>query len=409
MKLYPFQEVGAAWLRSHMPRRYLADRCGLGKTIQFCAAARYERIERTLVIAPPSAIENWKAEWKLWGPAGQLDVISWGDRKLLAGEIDGSHYQLVGVDEAHRAKNPRAHRTLAALNVARAAKRAWLLSATPMPNHPGELWSPLRALWPWVPSQLGIRSYDGWLRAFCVLAPGRHGLRVVGVRNAERLLPFLRQIFLRRSEEDVAADLPPLRVDVSLLPAVGFVEALQAAGVPVDALRRAMEAEDTEDGSLARLRRFLGLWKAPLIAQVVADELAAGEYQQIVIMAHHHAVLDVLAERLRRFGVVELRGGASPDKRRAAEQAFTRGDARVFIGQQQAAGEAINLQVSSEIILAEPDWSPDSNYQAIKRVHRMFGPGRPVRARVFAAAGTADEAVLRVEARKITNKEKFGL
>lgn len=409
MKLYDFQEVGAAWLRSHMPRRYLADRCGLGKTVQAAAAARYDGVQRALVISPPSAMANWEAEWRTWGPDAPLDVVSWGDRKLLAGELDGSRYPLVIVDEAHRAKNPRAIRTLAALNVARAATRSWLLSATPMPNHPGELWAPLRALWPWVPEQLGIRSYEQWMQSFTVRAPGRHGLRVVGVRNESRLLPFLRQVFLRRSEEDVAADLPPLRVDVSLLPAAGFEEALRDAGVPLEALRRAILAEDTEDGSLARLRRFLGLWKAPLIAGVVAEELAAGEYGQIVIMAHHHAVLDALAAPLRKFGLVELRGGASPAQRREAEQRFTRGEARVFLGQQQAAGEAINLQVASEIILAEPDWSPDSNYQAIKRVHRMFGPGRPVRARVFAAADTADEAVLRVEARKLTDKGKFGL
>ena len=81
---------------------------------------------------------------------------------------------------------------------------------------------------------------------------------------------------------------------------------------------------------------------------------------------------------------------------------------RVFLGQQQSAGEALNLQAASEVVLVEPAWTPDANRQAIKRVHRI-GQKDPCRARMFGVEGTLDEAVMKVILLKTQLQTTVGL
>src|SRR5690606_974590 len=118
------------------------------------------------------------------------------------------------LDEAHYCKSNVAKRSLAALQVARRAGRAMLLSGTPMPNHPGELWAPIRALWPEIPRELGLKSYNEWFDYFNIYRVTRYGKRPVAARNLDQLRPYLQRIMLRRTADVV--NLPPLRVTLSL-------------------------------------------------------------------------------------------------------------------------------------------------------------------------------------------------
>jgi SNF2 family DNA or RNA helicase len=81
---------------------------------------------------------------------------------------------------------------------------------------------------------------------------------------------------------------------------------------------------------------------------------------------------------------------------------------RVFLAQQTSAGEAINLQAASEIVLVEPAWSPDANRQSVKRIHRI-GQDNPCRARIFGVAGSIDAAVMGTVAQKVGHQTEVGL
>jgi len=413
-ELYPYQEEGVRFLLNH-DRAYLADEMGLGKTVQAARAAYYYTNGRgghvnALVIAPASALENWRREWKEWGPPGNFAAISYSSRALRDGTARGGDWDVVILDEAHYVKNPRAKRTLAALNVARSAPRTWLLSGTPMPNHPGELWAPIRALWPEVPARLGVKSHWGWFTKFNHWTQTRYGPRPYGVKNADILREELRNFMLRRRLEDVALDLPPLRVDVSLLPKdAGFETALERAGVDPENLMKRLEAEDTEEGSTSRLRRLLGEYKAPRIGEILLKELDDRAYPKIVVLAYHRAVMGRLRGQLSPHGVVGFHGGTPPAERQEAIDTFREDPTvRVFLAQQTAAGIAINLQMASEIVLVEPDWTPNGNAQAIKRIHRI-GQDRPCRARIFAVAGSLDEGLMRTVATKTRIQADVGL
>lgn len=404
-ELYSYQRDGIDFLWRRK-RAYLADEMGLGKTVQAILAAAMlvhngTPLDSVLVVCPASAVPNWDAEWKEWWPSdvGDVDVTvvsyAWWSRHRR--RYLKVNFDLVILDEAHYTKSPGARRTKAAFEVAKRAKRVWLLSGTPMPNHPGELWSVFKNLFPGVPRTLKITTHFQWLDHFTKWVSTDYGPRPYAVRNAEHLKPFLHRIMLRRKLADVALDLPALRVTTQLLP---------ANDTKLDEkLRELIEAETGQPQDqvyMSTLRRYVGKHKAPLIAQIVRDEVQQQQYEKIVVLYYHKEVGETFRHlfRLHHITFAGFDGDTPTAKRQEEIDMFkaTPG-AKVFLAQQSAAGIAINLQCAHEIILVEPAWSPEDNAQAIKRIHRI-GQTEPCRARIFAVEGTLDEQIMGVLAQK---------
>jgi SNF2 family DNA or RNA helicase len=408
--LYPYQAEGVEFLKAE-PRRYLADDMGLGKTPQAIVAAQQLGVKHPLVICPASAVENWRREWhKWWDGAPRLAAISYSRLLRRWQDVQRADWDLVILDEAHYVKTVSAKRSLRALNIAKAVERAWLLSGTPMPNDPSELWSPIKKLWPELPASIEITTAWQWYVMFCKYTSTAYGPRAYAVNNPEVLKGFLKQIMLRRTWDDVDVEIPPLRVDTHYLDRdPKFADALEAMAEEAGGMNYVMEAQD-EDPHVSRLRRFLGEYKGPKIAKQISDELADRQYKQIVVLAYHIDTISSMHEAFKKNGltVTGFTGKHSPKARQMAIDLFTDGDADVFLAQSGAAGEAINLQVAHEIVLVEPAWSPKTNSQAIKRIHRI-GQEHPCRARVFAVPGTLDDAIMGVIAQKTQMQVEVGL
>jgi SWI/SNF-related matrix-associated actin-dependent regulator of chromatin subfamily A-like protein 1 len=411
MQLYTYQQEGADFLAGRT-RAYLADGMGLGKTVQAAAGAAQADVRRALWVGPASTLANSEREWERWGPKGSVLVTASYDRiARYPGDYYGPSFDLIVIDEAHYCKNPDAKRTKAVLNIARLVKHAWLLSGSPVPNNAMELWAPIRVLWPEIPRALGIDSAQEWLNRFCRYKRTPFGVKVFGIKNGSALRPHLKAIMLRRTLDDVALELPPLRVDTVLLPRdQAFDAALTAQGFDADAVMATLHEHEgrEEPGALPKLRRLLGEAKTPAIIETLKEELESKSVDKIVVLAYHHTVMDMLRDGLKKFGVTGFDGNTPVAKRQGAIDAFTTGYERVFVGQQSAAGIGINLQAASEVVLVEPAWSPEDNAQALKRIHRI-GQTRPCRARIFAFAGSLDEAVMDVCARKVRMQLELGL
>jgi len=395
MQLYPYQCVGARFLAAR-ERAYLADDMGLGKTLQALAAAdiiAFDRTPRTLVGCPASVIENWGRE------VGRLRFLNLDVMVVsYAKAPPEGEWDVVILDEAHYLKSPRALRTKRWLEVAEKAKYSWALSGTPAPNHPGELFTIARAF-----GRSPFRTHFAWLDTFTRWRKTRWGKRPYAAKNAERLRELLRPWMLKRALEDVALELPPLRVDTHLLTRDGAIEEafdlLGFGGMSAQDVLAEMRAADRRD-AVSRLRHFLGLYKAPRVGDILAGELADGAYQKLVVLAYHRDALGVLREKLGRFGLVHVDGSIQASARQAAIDRFTtEPGVRVFLGQQVAVGTGTNLQAAHEVVLVEPDWSPEVNRQYLKRIHRI-GQGEPCRARLFAVQGTLDESLMSVLAEK---------
>lgn len=401
LKLYAFQEEGVRFL-AERERAYLADGMGLGKTAQAVSAA-LELGLSPLVFAPASAVPNWEKEWLKWGGTeGGLVVASYAKltRGSLVTDLDSD---LVILDEAHYTKTPSAKRTKAALKLAQKADRAWLLSGTPMPNDPRELYTMFRYLWP---ERLPLNG-DGrpvtafeWMDHFTRWRPTEYGPKVYGVkRGAElRSMLFNDPIMIRRKLKDVGIELPPLRVHVHRLP-YNQAFADRVAG---------LEGARGGDLSTPEVRRILGRYKAPGIAKLLIEEIKDRAYKKVVVMYWHHDTRKIFASEFEKAGIswVGFHGGASGRERETAKRRFIETDVPVFLVQQKAGGTGTDgLQIANEIVIAEPDWSPDENAQAIKRVHRI-GSDSPVRARLFAVDGTVDASIMDALATKIEMRKE---
>lgn len=396
MKLYDYQETGVDFLCTRGPRLYLADRMGLGKTAQAVTAARRLGIRSPLIVAPASVVSNWHREWVKWWPDSNVpDVVSYNYLTNHPEIVQGS-WPLLILDEAHYAKTPSAKRTRASLRAAARADQAWLLSGTPMPNDPRELYPAFKHLWPeMIPEE--AQSAEGWRIHFCKCIPSVYGPKVVGVKNGDQLRQMLNAVMLRRDLSDVGLELPPLRVHLQTLP-------------PDRELARKLKSIEAARGEAletATVRRLLGESKRTPVSDLLLRELEDKAYDSVVLMYHHRETGRYLRYKLEASGAVcsGFDGSTPLNKRQPEIDKFQNGESNVFLVQQQAGGVGINLTRASEIVLLEPDWSPEVNAQAIKRCHRI-GQDAPVRARVFSVMGSLDEAIMKAIVRKINMRRE---
>ena len=412
MKLYPYQEIGRDFLASS-ERAYLADEPGMGKTIEAIAALVKVGSKRPLVICPASVVGVWKAEWQLWGDTSvTLSVLSYSklvaDAKYRQAVIQVRPDALV-LDEAHYLKNAEAARTAWIIGngkntsiidaLGSSLSHVWLLSGTPDPNTPHELHHTLRQLWPHVLKGHGVWRADYWLNLFNwypgYAPPGsiKPKPMITGMTDigAQKLKNVLQHIMLRRTMTSVGHELPDL--DIRLTP-LKLIE-------PQPGAFKFSEDED----QMSTTRRLLGEAKAPIVAEIIAEELQNDVYEKVVVFAYHRKSLKILREHLQKFGLVYLDGATSESDRTEAVQLFQADKSvRVFLGQQTAGGVGITLTGAANVILVEPSWVPDDNLQAIKRVHRI-GQDQHVLARLFTVAGTLDDSIIRTNHRKDSVKK----
>ncbi len=332
------------------------------------------------------------------------------------------------VDEAHFLKSHNAKRAKAIMGtegIIRGAEWCWLLTGTPAPNHPGELWIMLYTF--------GVTnlSYDAFINTYCVVRPTTFGLKVVSAKTDKipELKQLLKIIMLRRLKKDVMKQLPPISfghvnvepgpVDFEILPS--FTQYF----LPTDK-RKELKAElerqsalltsvfdhtkpKTEDklqcvaaisDSVSTLRRYIGLQKCRDAIEIIKGELEAGAYKKIVIFAIHRDVIETMRLGLRDFGAVVLFGQTAPETRQRNIDRFQNNPkCRVFIGNIHAAGTAITLTAAHNVTFIEQDWVPGANAQAVMRCHRI-GQENPVKVRFVVLDGTLDAKIAFIVKRK---------
>jgi SWI/SNF-related matrix-associated actin-dependent regulator 1 of chromatin subfamily A len=105
-------------------------------------------------------------------------------------------------------------------------------------------------------------------------------------------------------------------------------------------------------------------------------------------------------ELLAGFNPVKIDGRTPDATRENAVRSFQSAPhVRVFVGQLHSASTAITLTASRNVLMAEADWTPGINDQAIRRAYRI-GQRNAVNARFVALEGTMDAQIMKTLARK---------
>jgi SWI/SNF-related matrix-associated actin-dependent regulator of chromatin subfamily A-like protein 1 len=430
--MYPFQMDAAARIL-HGDQVYLGFDPGLGKSRTALAAAMGRGMKRILVICPASGRYVWEEQTKRWsnyrvtivrniqdlrkdgvvvltyGLISQKDSVY---AATVAKDIFG--FDMTVLDEAAACKNPGANRTKAILGKM-LPKLGYVLplSGTPAPNHAGELYPLLKALYPQAITGANGHPLMQWQfeDRYCRVMLKRFGMgrpvRVVeGSKNLLELRARMNGFMLRVKKEDVLKDLPPVRYDVvpigvSNPPALAMSQSIRE--LSDDDLMRYLSGANDEH--LMRLRHQLGLCKVEPAVEYIDDfmtNLPAG--QKILVFAHHRDVIEKLNRGLQEWNPMQIVGSTSTVDRALAVKAFLENDhCRVLIGNIQAMGTGLTLVGPkchcSNVIFVEASFSVGDNVQAAARVHRI-GQREAVVARFLTAHQTFDDRVQDILARK---------
>ncbi len=417
----------------------LADEPGLGKTAQALLAAEVVGAYPLLVVVPNVVKTNWAREVDLWTPHRRATVVH-GDGDTLDGfsdvvvvnyEVLDRHVGWLGsfgfrgmvVDEAHFIKNKGSQRSRHVLELsARIRSRTvrpllMALTGTPLIND--------------IEDFLAIWEFLGWIGDTepgpeLMAALERHGLTPVdpGFAPAARSAVIDLGI-VRRRKVDVAADIPARRIadlPVELDGALGrsirdaervlarrlvkrYRSALEARtagavvdGIDHDLVRRVAgwERQDTEEAqgeNVFAMQRRIGQAKAVLAADYAAQ--LARSVGKVVFFAKHVDVMDLAEQTFaqRGIGYSSIRGDQTSRTRQSSIDAFVHDPAvAVAVCSLTAAGVGLNLQVASNVVLAELSWTHAEQTQAIDRVHRI-GQDQPVTAWRIIAAQTIDARI----------------
>lgn len=134
--------------------------------------------------------------------------------------------------------------------------------------------------------------------------------------------------------------------------------------------------------------------KLALLAERVDAIVAAGE--KVIVWARYTAEIKDIVGELKKRGhnLVQYYGEIKKGERIQAIEDFERGDANVFVGNQQAGGTGITLVAASFMIYYSNDFSLRNRLQSEDRAHRI-GQTKNVTYINIAARGTIDEVVVR--------------
>ncbi|QIM15928.1 DEAD/DEAH box helicase [Leucobacter insecticola] len=438
-ELMPHQARFLASVRDGHRSFLLADEPGLGKTAQSVLAASVSGDYPLLVVVPNVVKMNWAREVERWTPQRRVTVIHgdgadvdpFADVFVVNYDILDRHLSWISrfgfrgmvVDEAHMIKNTQSQRSRNVLAIAESIRGRTpgvsplmiALTGTPLINDIDDF----RAIWRflgWTDGEkpgaelMAKLENNGWTPADPAFYPdARQSVIDMGI--------------VRRRKIDVAADLPakrvvdlPVELDDELGRGIREAEAQlakklfdrysvvkrgklgeklsDAAIIRMVCMQELEESNASADGmNVFTMVRQIGQAKAGLAADYTAQ--LAHSVGKVVFFAKHIDVMDQAEALLAERGLktVSIRGDQTAAFRQEQIDAFNNDPGvSVAVCSLTAAGVGVNLQASSNVVLAELSWTDAEQTQAIDRVHRI-GQDEPVTAWRIVAAQTIDAKI----------------
>jgi SNF2 family DNA or RNA helicase len=328
------------------------------------------------------------------------------------------------VDEAHFIKNKKSQRSRHVLELSERIRARtprpllMALTGTPLIND--------------IEDFLAIWQFLGWIDDKSPRAALMESLEESGLTPADpgfyaaARASVIDLGVVRRRKRDVAADIParriadlPVELDDEAARSIRDAEreltrrlvsryhsalATRTSGVTVEGIdhdlvrqvagweRTDTSTTKTDENVFAMMRR-IGQAKAGLAADYAAQ--LARSVGKVVFFAKHVDVMDIAEETFAKRGIrfSSIRGGQTSAARQRNIDAFVNDPGiSIVVCSLAAAGVGLNLQVASNVVLAELSWTDAQQTQAIDRVHRIGQPD-PVTAWRIIAAQTIDTRI----------------
>lgn len=418
-----YQATGSSWL-IRTPRGLLLDDMGLGKSKQFIDAASHlwpvlDRMH-VLVICRASNVDTWAGEIEHFAPIAEVNkfrgatrtlpnvrpdvlyfcVMSYEAFRKDHATIAAHDWDWICLDEGHAIKsNPLNKQSeIARLIHTLDADRKLIMTGTPMPNNPAEVYNQLVWLgleergWDAFAAETLITIDVGSSRGGLHDAPPRRkivGFKPLGLRALrKKLLPHV----IRRTKDDVL-NLPP-KIRQTEIVTLSAVEERIYLGAETEFRLYENENPDadfstimqsaqmvrlrqiTSDASLFSDKPFVSA-KIQRAAEIVADAVSSG--QKVLIFSQFRHVVSALELLLEEYNPAVITGDVTtlPNKKGVSPRQLQiekfQGDdsCRVFLGTAAACRYGFTLTAASVEIFIDVDWNEDYNTQNEDRAYRI--------------------------------------
>jgi SWI/SNF-related matrix-associated actin-dependent regulator 1 of chromatin subfamily A len=415
----PFQKAGVNYILRAFKNNgvLLGDEMGTGKSIQAIGVINsIPEISRVLLICPMTLKANWERELRKWlirkmsiGHANanffpKTDIVIIHYNVVHKFPIASTNYwDLLIVDECHRAKSAKARQTKAIVGYKPTRKesakgmlpssgipavRKLFLSGTPFENKPAELWPIVSYIAPTL-----FSSKSAFEKRYCGACSNGYGWQADGATNSEELGRVLRgTCLIRRLKCDVLSELPPKQRIVVEMETEGLEHVinqeqrawkqnqpeledaevtleLAKASEDQDAFKNAVSALRNKTAliftEIAKVRHATALAKTPAMIEMLKEELE--EVSKIVVFAHHTDCLRMAHASFPNESVLVTGDTPQLDRDKFVQQFQNDPSCRLFFGSIRATGEGITLTASSNVIFFENDWTASKMAQCSDR------------------------------------------
>lgn len=377
-ELHPWQLDGHRFLKQN-GYGYIMFAPGLGKTAPTLIAAKdLAGKGRILWVCPAMVRWTIAREAEKWIPGVKVAVLSPGkisvpsDANLVVvsynqiEHVMSYPFDVLVFDEAHNIKNKKSDRSVLAREICLANPKAArvMLSGTPVPNRPHDLWHPLDLM---CPKRFGTEWQ--FQQRYSVIGHNGYGRTIGGLnpQTADELFYRLNAVGVRATEEDAAGRLPPLNIEIEW-----YEQDEELAGLD-------------EEKFLASAKEVKAKWALAL----AKEERDLG--RKIAIVTWHREVAEIIAKGL---GVRAITGEIPSTTRDTLLTDIAKDPTAPLVATMASIAEGLNQLVAFQnVILAETYYRPASVVQVLKRFHRLTSKGA-VMVRTLCIPGTADENIV---------------
>lgn len=363
-KLFPFQRRTVSSIaRRYRGRCLMAHDMGLGKTVQAIALMQHYG-SPVLILCPAFLRKNWEAEINRWSTDCSFEFFIVSYDSLATAELPAKHWKLIVADEAHYIKHKDARRTRAALPLLLSAEHAVLLSGTPCPNRPEELYTLMHALRPSIAG-----SFNAFARRYCNARRTRFSMfDTTGSSRRSELAWLLRRAFMvRYTKADVMHEMPPK--------VCAPVRVRSEAKQHLDRIAELYEM--MEDASPLALKALVSeAFRVTCQAKLsVSVEFVLSQAAKCPTIAfgHHRDMLDALetAGEQRGLRTVRIDGGTTMMRRQDIVESIQAGRVDLACLSMGAAGVGLTMTTVSNVVFMELPWNPAVLRQCEDRVYRV--------------------------------------
>lgn len=390
----------------------------------------------SLVIMPASLLFNWVSEKEKFAPSLRHLLYAGSNRvssSSLTNVFDRHHlifttyglvrrdiehlkkyrFECVVMDESQYVKNvsSQAYKAVMDLN----ASHFYCMSGTPIENSLEDLWAQMNL------ANRGVLGSVESFRKIYVNPIVKRG----DEERAERVKSFIKPFLLRRTKEEVAADLPPV------------VEQLVYCDMS-DAHREIYEREKSmvrnnlmsviaESGvnknsilalsSLTRLRELSNhpklLFDDCLVESEKMNEVVRRiqnlkeEGHKVLVFSSFVRLLDLLQERLDAENILYTKLTGETQRREQVVNTFQNDPSVVcFLISLKAGGVGLNLMAADYVFILDPWWNPAAEMQAVDRSHRI-GQDKTVFVYRFLSKDTVEEKIHNLQTEKLQLSDMF--